>query len=142
MLIKSLYKQDYKSNSEEVIPLNSKQQLFISEYLTDFNATQAAIRAGYSVRSAGSIANELLKKPDIQQALQATITARNNNLIADREERKRFWSRVMLDENENMKHRLKASELLAKSEGDFIQQVKAEIKEFNLADFVMSECRE
>lgn len=122
--------------------MNSKQQLFISEYLTDFNATQAAIRAGYSVRSAGSIANELLKKPDIQQALQATITARNNNLIADREERKRFWSRVMLDENENMKHRLKASELLAKSEGDFIQQVKAEIKEFNLADFVMSECRE
>ena len=121
--------------------MNSKQQLFISEYLTDFNATQAAIRAGYSVRSAGSIANELLKKPDIQQALQATITARNNNLIADREERKRFWSRVMLDENENMKHRLKASELLAKSEGDFIQQVKAEIKEFNLADFVMSECR-
>lgn len=121
--------------------MNSKQQLFISEYLTDFNATQAAIRAGYSVRSAGSIASELLKKPDIQQALQATITARNNNLIADREERKRFWSRVMLDENENMKHRLKASELLAKSEGDFIQQVKAEIKEFNLADFVMSECR-
>ena len=121
--------------------MNSKQQLFISEYLTDFNATQAAIRAGYSVRSAGSIANELLKKPDIQQALQATITARNNNLIADREERKRFWSRVMFDENENMKHRLKASELLAKSEGDFIQQVKAEIKEFNLADFVMSECR-
>ena len=128
--------------NRDVLILNSKQQLFISEYLTDFNATQAAIRAGYSVRSAGSIANELLKKPDIQQALQATITARNNNLIADREERKRFWSRVMLDENENMKHRLKASELLAKSEGDFIQQVKAEIKEFNLADFVMSECRE
>ena len=128
--------------NRDVLILNSKQQLFISEYHTDFNATQAAIRAGYSVRSAGSIANELLKKPDIQQALQATITARNNNLIADREERKRFWSRVMLDENENMKHRLKASELLAKSEGDFIQQVKAEIKEFNLADFVMSECRE
>lgn len=128
--------------NRDVLILNSKQQLFISEYLTDFNATQAAIRAGYSVRSAGSIASELLKKPDIQQALQATITARNNNLIADREERKRFWSRVMLDENENMKHRLKASELLAKSEGDFIQQVKAEIKEFNLADFVMSECRE
>lgn len=127
--------------NRDVLILNSKQQLFISEYLTDFNATQAAIRAGYSVRSAGSIANELLKKPDIQQALQATITARNNNLIADREERKRFWSRVMFDENENMKHRLKASELLAKSEGDFIQQVKAEIKEFNLADFVMSECR-
>lgn len=127
--------------NRDVLILNSKQQLFISEYLTDFNATQAAIRAGYSVRSAGSIANELLKKPDIQQALQATITARNNNLIADREERKRFWSHVMLDENENMKHRLKASELLAKSEGDFIQQVKAEIKEFNLADFVMSECR-
>ena len=122
--------------------MNCKQQLFISEYLVDFNATQAAIRAGYSAKTAYSIGNELLKKPDIQQALQQAISARNSNLIADREERKKFWSRVMYDDSENMKHRLKASELLAKADGDFTQQVKAEIKNFSLADFVMSEVTE
>lgn len=46
----------------------------------------------------------------------------------------------MLDENENMKHRLRASELLGKCEGDFIIRTQQEIKNFNLADFVMSEC--
>lgn len=51
--------------------LNSKQLRFIDEYLIDFNATQAAIRAGYSKKTAGSQAFDLLKKPEIQQAIQA-----------------------------------------------------------------------
>lgn len=51
--------------------LNGKQQRFIDEYLTDFNATQAAIRAGYSKRTAGSQGFDLLKKPEIQSAIQA-----------------------------------------------------------------------
>lgn len=107
--------------------MNCKQQLFISEYLQDFNATQAAIRAGYSKKTAYSIGNELLKKPDIQQALHAAMSQRNSNLIANLEDRKKFWTRVMLDENENMKHRLRASELLGKCEGDFIIRTQQEI---------------
>ena len=45
--------------------LNDKQKRFCQEYLKDLNATQAAIRAGYSEKSARSIANENLTKPDI-----------------------------------------------------------------------------
>lgn len=50
--------------------MNGKQKAFASEYVIDYNATQAAIRAGYSERSAYSQAHELLKKPEIQAAIR------------------------------------------------------------------------
>lgn len=51
--------------------MTPKQRKFVQEYLKDLNATQAAIRAGYSKKTARSIANELLTKPDIRAAVQA-----------------------------------------------------------------------
>lgn len=60
--------------------LNEKQKKFCNEYLIDLNATQAAIRAGYSEKSARNIANENMAKPDIQayiQELQKGIAKRN-----------------------------------------------------------------
>lgn len=61
--------------------LNDKQKRFCEEYLKDMNGTQAAIRAGYSEKTAKSIANENLTKPDIQtyiQELQEGIKKRND----------------------------------------------------------------
>ncbi len=52
-------------------PLTDRQQRFVDEYMVDLNATQAAIRAGYSLETAGSIGHENLKKPEIQSALAA-----------------------------------------------------------------------
>lgn len=49
--------------------LTAKQERFVEEYLIDLNATQAAIRAGYSEDSAGAQGHENLKKPEIQLAL-------------------------------------------------------------------------
>lgn len=60
--------------------LNERQKQFCNEYLIDLNGTQAAIRAGYSEKTAYSIANENLRKPEIQkyiQELQAGIKKRN-----------------------------------------------------------------
>lgn len=51
--------------------LNPKQQRFVDEYLVDLNATQAAIRAGYSRKTAGSVGFENLQKPEIASAIQA-----------------------------------------------------------------------
>ena len=59
--------------------LTKKNEVFCKEYLIDLNATQAAIRAGYSVDSAGSIGSELLKKPEIR--------ARVGKEMADRSKR-------------------------------------------------------
>lgn len=49
--------------------LTEKQKAFVREYLIDLNATQAAIRAGYSETTAGSIGHENLKKPEIQNSI-------------------------------------------------------------------------
>ena len=46
--------------------LNQRQELFCREYIKDLNGTQAAIRAGYSPKTADRMAYELLKKPEIQ----------------------------------------------------------------------------
>ncbi len=57
--------------------LTAKQKRFIEEYLFDLNATQAAIRAGYSVDSAYSIGNENLKKPEIKSSIDKAIAERS-----------------------------------------------------------------
>lgn len=56
--------------------LNEKQKRFVKEYLVDLNATQAAIRAEYSQRTAYSMGQRLLKKVEIQVAIQKAIEAR------------------------------------------------------------------
>ena len=53
--------------------LKPKQQLFLNEYLKDMNATQAAIRAGYSAHSAYSMGQKLLKKGEIQAEIQRKL---------------------------------------------------------------------
>ena len=57
--------------------LTDKQARFVEEYLVDLNATQAAIRAGYSEKTAGAIGFENLHKPQIATAIQAAFDARS-----------------------------------------------------------------
>jgi phage terminase small subunit len=63
--------------------LTPKQQLFIIEYLKDFNATQAAVRAGYSKKTAYSIGEENLKKPEIRKAITEKMEKRAQRLNVD-----------------------------------------------------------
>lgn len=60
--------------------LTQKQRLFVDEYLIDLNATQAAIRAGYSKRTAGQIGDENLKKPQIAQAIKEAMDSRSKRV--------------------------------------------------------------
>ncbi|RMK72544.1 terminase small subunit [Pseudomonas aeruginosa] len=57
--------------------LTKKQRLFVDEYLIDLNATQAAIRAGYSARRATEIGYQLLQRPEVAQAIQAAMAERS-----------------------------------------------------------------
>ncbi|HFT7619600.1 TPA: terminase small subunit [Pseudomonas aeruginosa] len=57
--------------------LTKKQRLFVDEYLIDLNATQAAIRAGYSTRRATEIGYRLLQRPEVAQAIQAAMAERS-----------------------------------------------------------------
>lgn len=66
--------------------LNEKQQLFAIEYLTDFNATQAAIRAGYSEKTAYSQGPRLLKNVEVQEYLKNCRDEVKNGKIASQDE--------------------------------------------------------
>lgn len=58
--------------------LTPKQQRFVEEYLIDLNATQAAIRAGYSEKTAKEIGSENLTKPNIAKAIQEAQESLSN----------------------------------------------------------------
>lgn len=75
--------------------LTAKQQRFCDEYLIDLNATQAAIRAGYSEKTAAVIANENLRKPNISEYIEKRMAAKQEELIADQDEVLRYLSSVM-----------------------------------------------
>jgi phage terminase small subunit len=57
--------------------LTDKQKVFCEQYLIDLNATQAAIRAGYSKRTAQQIGSENLSKPVIQAAIKKAMDDRS-----------------------------------------------------------------
>lgn len=66
------------AEEENEIKLTAKQEKFCQEYLVDLNATQSAIRAGYSIDTAHSIGWENLRKPEIQLRLTELRTELNN----------------------------------------------------------------
>lgn len=63
--------------------LTDKQEMFCCEYLIDLNATQAAIRAGYSEKTANRTASENLSKPDIQIRISELMKERSDRLQID-----------------------------------------------------------
>lgn len=65
---------------DKTLDLTDKQIFFCREYLIDLNATQAAIRAGYSQETAGSIGSENLTKPEIQDYIQDLKEKRSKRL--------------------------------------------------------------
>lgn len=63
--------------------LTPKQEAFVREYLIDLNATQAAIRAGYSERTASAIGHENLNKPEIAAAIKEASDQRAERVALD-----------------------------------------------------------
>ena len=67
-------------NTIEPKQLTAKQSRFVEEYLIDLNATQAAIRAGYSKNTARQTGSENLTKPEIQNAIAEAVKARSERV--------------------------------------------------------------
>lgn len=100
--------------------LTTRQRRFVEAY--DGNATQAAIAAGYSQKIARQMGQVNMTKRVILAEIKARETIRSTPLIASRAERQQFWSSVMRDKQQQMRDRLKAAELLGKSEADFVER--------------------
>jgi phage terminase small subunit len=60
--------------------LTQKRALFVNEFLVDLNAVQAAIRAGYSARSASTNAYRVLQRPDVAEAIRLAVESRAERL--------------------------------------------------------------
>lgn len=111
----------------EILPkLTEKQKRFCEEYLIDLNATQAAIRAGYSPKTADRTASENLRKPEVKHFLE--------QLMQERSERTRIKADDVLQELRKIaytdakisgKEKIKALELLGKHLGLFETQNQA-----------------
>ena len=131
--------------------LTAKQQRFCDEYLIDLNATQAAIRSGYSKKTANRIGTENLSKPVIKQYIADRMAEKESQLIADQDEVLKYLTSVLRGESKSTeivvegtgdgcseartiqkepseKDRLKAAELLGKRYGLYTDKVEAESK--------------
>ena len=75
--------------------LNTRQKLFCNEYLIDLNATQAAIRAGYSERTARSQGQRLLTNVDIRAYIDERLQEQEETLIASQEDVLKTLTRIL-----------------------------------------------
>jgi phage terminase small subunit len=105
--------------------INEQQRQFAEHYAATGSCVEAARLAGYSTpRSQGP---RLLRHPGVMELLKPIFEAKaeeSNGRIATAAQRHEFWTRVMLglEEGVEMKDRLKASELLGKCQGDFVER--------------------
>lgn len=94
--------------------MTDKQKRFCDEYLIDCNATQAAIRAGYSPKTAYSIGEENLKKPELKTYIDERLEQLHSEKTADAQEVLEYLTSVMRGEH---------TEQVLRLDGDGVQVV-------------------
>lgn len=97
--------------------LTAKQQRFCDEYLIDLNASQAAIRAGYSSKYANTNASKLLKITTIKDFLAQRMAEKESQLIADQDEVLKYLTSVMRGQS-------RSSIVVVESTGDFMSAAR------------------
>lgn len=130
--------------------LTAKQQRFCDEYLIDLNATQAAIRAGYSKKTANRIGTENLSKPVIREYIEKRMAEKEAALIANQDEVLKYLTSVLrgqsksteivieglgdgstkarkMEKEPSEKDKLKAAELLGKRYGLYTEKVEEKV---------------
>lgn len=125
--------------------MTPRQQKFCDEYLISGNATDAAIKAGYSPKTAKQTGSENLAKPDLKAYIETELNKIHSAKIADAEEVMKYLTSVMRGEHTEQvlklagdgfqtitdidvsaKDRLKAAELVGKRYGLFTEKVGLE----------------
>ena len=104
--------------------LTKKQEAFCREYVVDFNGTQAAIRAGYSKKTAKVSASENLTKPNIQDFINELQGKQAKRLEITADELTLFFRMMKDDEDQKGSDRIKAAENLAKRFGYYEEHNK------------------
>lgn len=113
--------------------LSEKQQRFVAEYTVDFNATAAAIRAGYSEKTAAQMGYKLLKMQEIQEAVQQEFANRQDRTHITGDQVVAELAKIALSKVEDyyqeygmeikLSDKIKALELLGKHLGTFTEKI-------------------
>ncbi len=120
--------------------LTLKQKAFCEFYVGSGNASEAARLAGYSTKTARATGAENLTKPDVQEYINSITKAMSDERIATATERQRFWTSIMRGQMPEIESiQLKASEILAKAQGDFVQKVEVTSELTMLSDDELDE---
>lgn len=106
--------------------LTVKQKKFADYYISSGNATESAIKAGYSKKTATETGYENLRKPHIARYIEERNKELASNRIADMQEVKELWTNILRGQKEGIeiKDILKASEYIAKTNGAFLDKVE------------------
>jgi len=127
-----------QGNGASPAALSERERQFVEHFMATGNATKAAAQAGYSKRTASQIGYRLLRKVQIQRAIAER--AANDPVVWTREDRQRFWTAIASGASAyavaTLRDRLKASELLGRSQADFIERQEAD-KEPSLLELLI-----
>jgi phage terminase small subunit len=104
--------------------LTAKQRAFVTEYMKDRNATQAALRAGYSKKAAGSVGSNLLKHPVVAKMIADQEEANQVDALITVDKIVHRLNKIACDEHEKTSDRIRADELLGKHLGMFTERVE------------------
>lgn len=116
--------------------LSAQEQLFADYYLVNFNAAEAAVKAGFEVSNPRTVGMRLSRKPMIQEYIKNQMESKKNALIADQDEILMFLTAVMrndkdilgIDHNVRLSDRMHSAELLGKRYSLFTEKVQVEGK--------------
>ena len=122
--------------------LTEKERIFADEYIKTTNATQSAIKAGYSEKTASSKGSQLLRKVKVRQYIDEVMNERSKNTIATADEVLEYLTKVMNGEEKDafgldvsVADRTKAAELLGKRHMLFTDKVKLDAEiEIDISD--------
>lgn len=117
-----------KQNEAPQVRMNPKRTRFAQEYPVDLNATQAAIRAGYSKRTANSIGSELLTIPVIKKAIDIRLRKLKEQCDVKLEEILLTLRKMAFDDKDILaKDKIKAIEVIAKIKGYYSDSLRIDI---------------
>ena len=113
--------------------LNARQKSFCEFYVASGNATESAIKAGYSEKTARSIGQRLLTNVDIKKYIKELQEKAKESRILTAREKREWLSEVIKNGNEKLQNRLKALDILNKMDGDYVEKVQlsGEVKTSN-----------
>lgn len=104
--------------------LNARQKAFCEYYVASGNATESAIKAGYSEKTARSIGQRLLTNVDIKKYIKELQEKAKESRILTAREKREWLSEVIKNGNEKLQDRLKALDILNKMDGDYVEKLQ------------------